>query len=462
LLVAILLFGGFLRFYNIGQQFYWNDEVYTSLRISGYQVSEIENELRDKQIVRVADMQKYQVAGPSKTVRDTIDGLAQEEPQLTPLYFVLARQWCRSFGDSITVTRSLAACFGLLTLPCVYWLARELFNSVNVGLSATALIAVSPAHVVFAQEARPYSLYVLMVLVSSIVLLRAMRSNAGGNWVVYAITIVLGLYTHILFGLVALSHAIYVFAVTRFAICRASICYVIASALALATFVPWLLVIINQSGPKGTSWTHTHQSLVASLTRWSGIVSRAFLDFGIAPTDSLSVKLSVMPLVALILLLIAYSIYFLIRRAPRQQWLFVVALIGSVALPLIIMDLALGRRYGTTRYILPSMIGIQLSVAYLLATMLGDSAAGSRRRRLWAAIGVVVFLGGSLSCALRSRTEMWWNKSPGKYGDYPQIARIVNQSDQPVVYCYGEWRTTQMICHCLDSDVRVQLREHPR
>ncbi len=454
---VVLLVGVFFRLYSIDYHLYWNDEVYTSLRIAGYQVTEIEDELRDQQVVTVAEMQKYQVVNSTRTVRDTIQGLADEEPQLAPLYFVLARQWVACFGNSITAIRSLSVLFGLLALPCVYWLCREIFDSSSVGLIATALFAISPAQVTFAQEARPYSLFVLIVLVSSIALLRAMRFDSAGSWAIYAVTVVLGLYTQILFGLVAIGQAIYVFAVTRFAVCRTSLRYVIASAIALAAFLPWILVIFKDRGPQGTSWTQFPQSFMDCLTRWAGIVSRGFFDLGVALTDSLAVKLSVLPLVALVLLLILYSIYFLIRTAPLQQWLIVGTVAASIALPLLIMDIALGRRYGTTRYILPSIVGLQICMAYLLSAKISDSASSPRRRVLWQAIGVMLLLAGTISCAVRSRNEMWWNKSPGKYGDYPQIAAIVNQSDQPVVYCFGPWRKTQMICHRLDPNVHLQL-----
>ena len=89
---AAILIGFFFRFYAIDRQLYWGDEVFTSLRIAGYQVMEIENELMDQPLVRVADMQKFQVPGPQKTMRDTVQGLADEEPQHPPLYFVLARR----------------------------------------------------------------------------------------------------------------------------------------------------------------------------------------------------------------------------------------------------------------------------------------------------------------------------------------------------------------------------------
>jgi uncharacterized membrane protein len=44
--------------------------------------------------ISVEDLQrKYQQINPEKTWLDTVKGLATEEPQLSPLYFILARFW---------------------------------------------------------------------------------------------------------------------------------------------------------------------------------------------------------------------------------------------------------------------------------------------------------------------------------------------------------------------------------
>jgi len=71
-------------------------------------------------------------------------------------------QW---FGSSVTVTRGLAALISLFVFPCIYWLCLKLFKS---GWMAMALVAVLPIHVVYAQEAREYSLWPAAILLSSV------------------------------------------------------------------------------------------------------------------------------------------------------------------------------------------------------------------------------------------------------------------------------------------------------
>ncbi|MFO5494734.1 MAG: glycosyltransferase family 39 protein, partial [Cuspidothrix sp.] len=156
--------------------------------------------------IRVRDLQKFQHLNPKKGLIDTVNGLALEEPQITPLYFVILRLWTELFGSSVALTRSLSAVISLLTLPCIYWLCQELFESPLVGWMSVVLVAVSPYHVLFAQDARMYSLWTVTTLLSSASLLRAMRIKTRTGWAIYTVTLVLGLYTHLLTLLTAIGH----------------------------------------------------------------------------------------------------------------------------------------------------------------------------------------------------------------------------------------------------------------
>jgi hypothetical protein len=84
---------------------------------------------------------KYQQINPEKTWLDTVKGLATEEPQLSPLYFILARFWGQLFGPQVAAVRSLSAWISLLVFPRVYWLCWELFRSASVGWMAVTIVA---------------------------------------------------------------------------------------------------------------------------------------------------------------------------------------------------------------------------------------------------------------------------------------------------------------------------------
>jgi uncharacterized membrane protein len=128
LCVVLLILGIFFRCVNLGKKIYWGDETYTSLRISGYTERELRQEIFNGQVIGIEDLQKYQHLNSDKSAADTLNGLAVEEPQLSPLYFLIVRFWAQLFGSSVVAVRSLSVCLSLLALPCLYWLCWELFE----------------------------------------------------------------------------------------------------------------------------------------------------------------------------------------------------------------------------------------------------------------------------------------------------------------------------------------------
>jgi uncharacterized membrane protein len=91
----------------------------------------------------------------------------------------------------------LSAIARLLGFPAIYWLAVALFAAPIVGWMAMGLFAVSPVYLRYAQEARPYSLWILLILLASAALLRAMRQPSFKQWSLYALLVALCCYYHL-------------------------------------------------------------------------------------------------------------------------------------------------------------------------------------------------------------------------------------------------------------------------
>jgi uncharacterized membrane protein len=424
LIIVLLILGIVFRFINIDRKVYWHDEVYTSLRISGYTMAEVIQQVFNNREIGIEDLQKYQRLNPERGLIDTINSLAVEDPQHPPLYYVLLRFWVQWFGNSVAAIRSLTALISLLVFPCVYWLCQELFESSLVGWVAIALVAVSPIHVLFAQEAREYCLWTVTILLSSASLLQAMRLNTKFNWVIYAATIALGLYTFLLSGFVAIGHGIYVVTIEKFRLSKKVIFYLLASSTGLLIFAPWLFVIITNSYKfrSTTNWTSTHKPITYLIKRWLLNLSHIFIDIGYNPGGAFAYLI--------LLILLGYSIYFLCRSTPRKVWLFILTLIGATAILLILPDIIKGGiRSSITRYLFPCYLGVQLAVAYLLATQI--ISASFARQKIMQLIMAVLLCGGVVSCVISSQAETWWNKDIS-YGN-PQVAHIVNQAIHPLL-----------------------------
>jgi uncharacterized membrane protein len=460
-IIILLVLGVFFRFVNLDRKTYWGDEAHTSILISGYTFEERAQQTRNGSLISIKELQKFQSPDPNKSafasVIDTIKNLATQDNQHMPLYYSLVTLWLQWFGHSVAVTRSFSAFISVLAFPCLYWLCQELFESSLVGWIAMGLIAVSPAHVLYAQEARPYSLWIVAILLSSAALLRAMRLKTKISWLIYAATVSLGLYTHLLFGLVLIGHATYVAAIERFRLSKTLISYVLTSLAGFLTFVPWILIMITIT-PKfdAQSWqTATRATTLSVAIRWAGLVSRPFFDLGVGPSDPLKLQIPLIPFILILLTLIIYSIYFLCSQTPKRVWLFVLTLIGVAGLALMLPDLIFGQRRGTTRFIFPCILGIQISVAYLLTTQMTSISANNRRQKLWQFISVILISMEVISCAISSQAEMWWNKAPDKNGYNSQMASIVNEATQPLLI--SDAYEVYVFSYKLDPKVRLQL-----
>lgn len=439
LIVVLLILGVFFRFVNLDKKVYWLDETYTSLRISGYTETEAAQQVSDGKILSLEDLQKYQRPNPEKSVVNTIKGLAAEEPQVTPLYFVMARFWAQMFGSSVAVTRSLSAFISLLAFPCIYWLCVELFESSLTGWLAIALLAVSPFQVIYAQEARQYSLWTVTILLSSAALLRAMRLKTKTSWGIYAATVAVGLYSHLFATLVSLSHGIYVLATERFRGIKTLTAYLLSSLAGFVAFSPWIAIVLTNLSQISRATPEQSQKIKESLfslgKSWVGNLSRNFVDFGFNSDSPLASPLtSLIPLIVtilLVLILVGYSIYFLCRHTSQRVWLFLLTLIGIPFLALVLPDLILGgRRSILSRYMIPTYLGIQLAVAYLLSSKISLLSVNIRRK-LWQLTLISITLSGILSCAISSQAEIWWNKRTNSYNR--EFAQIINQASRPLL-----------------------------
>jgi uncharacterized membrane protein len=315
---------------------------------------------------------------------------------------------------------------------------------------------------VYAQEARPYSLWIVEILLSSTMLLRAIRLKTKASWIAYTVTILLGLYTQFIFALVAIGHGVYVALTERFRPTRTFISCMFALLTGFLAFVPWLLVILHSPAnleTAGQSWINTKQNFLDSSTRWSGMISRFLLDLGISPSEALQFKIVLSPIIILILALTIYSVHFLYQTTPKRILLFILTLIGSTGVPFIVMDFVFEKRYGTTRYILPSLLGAQLSIAYFIDKKSINSTTcirHIRQNKLYSIIPAAVISAGIVSCTIHSQAETWWNKVPAVFGEYPKVVRVVNQADKPLLLSDNIYELL-ILSHTLDSKARIKL-----
>jgi mannosyltransferase len=110
------------------------------------------------------------------------------------LYYLLLRGWLL-FGASPFFIRSFSVLASLATLPAIYWLGNKLFDR-RVGVIAAALFGCNAYSVRYAQEARSYSLFLLLATVASGWFVAYVRQSSRWNRRAYVLTSILAVYAH--------------------------------------------------------------------------------------------------------------------------------------------------------------------------------------------------------------------------------------------------------------------------
>jgi uncharacterized membrane protein len=433
LIIILLAIGIFFRFRNLDKKVFWLDESMTALRVSGYNMTEVLPEIFDGKIREFEEFTKYQHITPERNFSDTVKSL-KTRPEHPPLYYLIEYFWVKSWGSSVTVMRSLSAFISLLIFPSIYWLCWELFETPTVGWIAIALITVSPFHLLYAQEARQYSLWTVGILLSSAALLRSLRVKTASSWAIYAITMLLSLYSHTISILVAIAHSIYVLGIAGFRWSKSLTAYVITWLCIITIWMPWLVIFITNlpKSRKAVNWTEEN---IGKLTTLKSFLSQIRLYFVIDINDlenphQKTLKILYNILTLLMLLLIGYSLYYLGRYTSRKSWLLIFLLVGINGLFLLLPDLIVGGiRSLNPRYLIPYYLGINLAVIIMIYHKMISPIP--LQRNLGRGLIVTLISLGVISCFLISQVECPWSI---KYScDNITIARIIKKASHPLI-----------------------------
>ena len=135
----------------------------------------------------------YSIAFASLSWPKLLRFLVDIEPN-GALYHLLLKPWL-SFGLSEFAVRSLSVIFVTAAVPAVYGLGSRIFGRL-AGAAAAVLFGLNAFVIHYAQEARPYPLALLLVVLSSYFLVRSVQSSSTWSWALFAVTTAMAIYTH--------------------------------------------------------------------------------------------------------------------------------------------------------------------------------------------------------------------------------------------------------------------------
>ncbi|MGD0057853.1 MAG: glycosyltransferase family 39 protein [Verrucomicrobiia bacterium] len=170
----------------------------------------------------------------------------------SPFYYLILHYWQFVAGGE-TGARLMSVLAGVATVAVVYSMGCTLAGR-GAGLLAAAFLAVCPLHVWYSQEIRMYALQTLLVALSFLLMVWALRQQRGALWVGYSVITALSLYAQYasLYAVIAQN----VFVVIYYWRDHQKLRHWLMSQCAVALlFAPWLPVFVSQTRmAMGSSW----------------------------------------------------------------------------------------------------------------------------------------------------------------------------------------------------------------
>ena len=371
---AVLLLAAFLRFYQLGTESLWNDEGVS---------------------LRFASMEETRIVKQS------------EDDFNYPTYYLILHYWVALFGDSDFSLRVPSALAGVLAVLAMYKMGSLLFGRAT-GIMASLILALSPFHIEYSQEARVYNFMSLLALLSFYFFIKVLNERKLATQAGYVLSTSVLMYSHIYGLFIVLAQNIYV--ATKFLgrVLRlrggsrpALGEWVGLQALLFVLFIPGLVLLVGWLSIPGR-----HERI--SSPSWDWIYDRVLVDYSGSPL--------------LLIVLLAFSLLAavaLVRSgAASKLYLLLCWLLTPVALPIAISSFStpiFGPRYG-----------IAGSLALYLLTAKGVEAASdafsrtstrwvpwaSKARTVWVIVAatVIVLFGRELYSYFNTVDKPQWRE----------------------------------------------------
>ena len=285
-----------LRMYRLGSQSLWLDEAW-SVRVANHSLGEI----------------------------------LRYRSNIPPLHQVVVRLFIAILGTSEFSVRLPSVLAGVLSVVLVYAITTRLFNK-SAGLVAGLILAISPYHVWYSQDARPYALLIVLSLASVWFFLNLRDRPNFIGFTGYVVTTTLAMYTHVYALFLLLFQNLYMLYSWRKP-ARLGLKWIVSQATVLVLSVPWYhFIFFIFSGHRGAApWAGFRKEVDPIVIPYTFFVYSVGISVGPSLADlHLSRSLDLfMPYVGVLLpACIAFALMFLLglystgKDKPRSPFLF--------------------------------------------------------------------------------------------------------------------------------------------
>jgi mannosyltransferase len=159
-----------------------------------------------------------------------------------PLFYILNHLFCLVFGYSEWAFRMPSVIYGTISVVLVYKITEILINQKTAMLSSF-LMALSPLHIWYSQEARMYSLWIMFVLCITFIFIKILKENKLWLWIIFTILSSLSIWTFLnsVFIFFALGFYLLIY-IKRYRTCF--FFYLISMVIVFVSYLPGILPLL--------------------------------------------------------------------------------------------------------------------------------------------------------------------------------------------------------------------------
>lgn len=247
-----------------------------------------------------------------------------------PLYHLVLKAWIQIVGNSELAVRIPSVLFGVITTGVTYLIGKKLFDK-KTALIAATLIATSPLHIYYSQEARMYMLAAFLASASVYFFLEVIQKETLLKWTGFIVATALLLYTDYLPYFLIPVYIAYVL-INRKKIPKATLKSFIPAIIIIAIAIsPWLYILPKQLqvGLSVSSASPAWAQVVGSPSpQQLGVTFVKFIIGRISHDNNVTYALLLAPIGLFVAFLLSLSIF---RLSPVRSFLWYWFLIPVVA-----------------------------------------------------------------------------------------------------------------------------------
>lgn len=270
-LTAVILLGASLRFWHLDLKPLWLDEIITAIFTLGKSYSDLPLDV----VFPFQQVQEIFTFKSGVSCSQIAENIANYSTH-PPLFFCGMYTWLGWLEPLdigwLTKLRSLPTLFGIAAIIVIYGVNSIAFSPQS-GIIAALFMALSPFAVYLSQEARHYTLPILLISVALFLLIQIQQDIFSRNnprllvWLSWIIINSIGLYVHYFFILALIAEiatvSLLIYRGRDKIINLPQIClhFIFSICLVILSFIPWLIVIVRHFRSSATNWLPSPQHI---------------------------------------------------------------------------------------------------------------------------------------------------------------------------------------------------------